>query len=422
MNTETLKPVTRKTPRILTYSEKREMVANNLIESLMPIIESDEDHQCKHTPLWMCDSVVSRIEDKKEKSVLVLYNIEFIISLILSGWKGEITLLTASNEKIKAIEKLNLKNRYNIKTEYIGSKNPLSYLEMNLTSQFDIILGNPPYGGTLVQNIHLNFLERCVKISREQVIFVHPSTQYLSKGNKEAERINSEIEQYLQSVTLFNGSAVFGIDKHMPLCITHVNKNKKDDGFVIENEMVGTSKKLDSIGRINIFNDYENFPSIKDKVVSKMIENKMSSIESKVKSKGKKSKTPILKSPGGSYFIRIEVFTGGINKTRLGMWKNDFFTNVGKNREVESTGAGKPPTHWLEFNTLEEAENCLEFLRTDFARFCLAILKIDKNLRSRQHYIPYMDFSQQWNDKKLYRYFSINKEEQKFISRVILPV
>ena len=422
MNTSIIKPVTRKIRKSLTHSEKREMVAKNLIESLMSIIESDEDHQSNHTPLLFCDSIVSRIKNENEKSVLVLYNIEFIISLILSGWKGEITFLTASDKKINAIKKLNQKKGYNIKTEYIGSENPLFYLEMNLNSQFDIILANPPYGGTLVQNLHLNFLEKCVKISKEQVIFVHPSTQYLSKGNKEAERINFEIEPYLQEVTLFNGSAVFGIDKHMPLCITHVNKNKKDTGFVIENEMVGTSKKLDSIGRINIFNDYENFPSIKDKVISKMIENKMSSIESKVKSKGKKSKTPILKSPGGSYFIRIEVFTGGINKTRLNMWKNDFFTNVGKNREVESTGEGKPPTHWLEFNTREEAENCLEFLRTDFARFCLAILKIDKNLRSRQHYIPYMDFSQKWNDKKLYKYFNISTEEQEFINRVILPV
>ena len=135
MNTSIIKPVSRKIRRSLTHSEKREMVAKNLIESLMPIIESDEDHQSNHTPLLFCDSIVSKIKNDNEKSVLVLYNIEFIISLILSGWKGEITLLTASNEKIKVIEKLNQKKGYNIKTEYIGSKNPLYYFQISKTSK-----------------------------------------------------------------------------------------------------------------------------------------------------------------------------------------------------------------------------------------------------------------------------------------------
>jgi hypothetical protein len=35
--------------------------------------------------------------------------------------------------------------------------------------------------------------------------------------------------------------------------------------------------------------------------------------------------------------------------------------------------------------------------------------------------IPWMDFTQEWNDEKLYSHFGITKEEQAFIKQVIPP-
>lgn len=272
MNTETLKPISRKPKKIFTHSEKREKAIANLIEYLMPVIISDDDNQNKHTPLPLCESMVSRINGDNKKSVLVFYNLELVISLVTSGWEGEITLFTASKNKVEAIKKLNKTTGYNIKTEYIGGNNPLFYLEMNLDSKFDIIIGNPPYqrdkGNNKIANglgnLYLDFIKRSSSLLKEggELLFIGP-INYLKATNFSEKTDGFSNLSGLEILEIENG-----IEKHF----SKENVGKKVETFI----SLIHCKKSDSASEEIRFNggkwDLRSFPFIFARGESDMID------------------------------------------------------------------------------------------------------------------------------------------------------
>ena len=72
------------------------------------------------------------------------------------------------------------------------------------------------------------------------------------------------------------------------------------------------------------------------------------------------------------------------------------------------------------FNTKIEGENFIKYLKSDFCRFCLSIYKNNSQLdRGELAIIPWLDFSQEWTDEKLYKHFDISEEEIQFIEKHI---
>lgn len=78
------------------------------------------------------------------------------------------------------------------------------------------------------------------------------------------------------------------------------------------------------------------------------------------------------------------------------------------------------------YETEEEAENCLKYVKTKFARAMLGILKVTQiNPRSTWKYVPLQDFSNNsdinWSqsisdiDKQLYKKYGLSEEEINFI-------
>lgn len=69
------------------------------------------------------------------------------------------------------------------------------------------------------------------------------------------------------------------------------------------------------------------------------------------------------------------------------------------------------------FDKKAQAENLINYLKTDFARYLLGLRKITQHIpRDRWNWVPYMDVKRQWSDKELFAYFSITKKEQEHIS------
>ena len=68
------------------------------------------------------------------------------------------------------------------------------------------------------------------------------------------------------------------------------------------------------------------------------------------------------------------------------------------------------------FKSRQSAENLLSFLRTAFARFLLGLRKPTQDTkRDTFAWVPLMDTKKSWTDAELFKYFSINKQEQKYI-------
>jgi site-specific DNA-methyltransferase (adenine-specific) len=72
------------------------------------------------------------------------------------------------------------------------------------------------------------------------------------------------------------------------------------------------------------------------------------------------------------------------------------------------------------YETLEEAENFANYIRTRFFRFLVGLLKNTQDLsKSKFQFVPILDMTEQWNDEKLFKKFGITKDEQDFIFSLI---
>ena len=73
-----------------------------------------------------------------------------------------------------------------------------------------------------------------------------------------------------------------------------------------------------------------------------------------------------------------------------------------------------------EFKNREEAENCYSYMKTKLFRMLVGIRKQDQGAsRSIYKLVPLQDFSENWNDEKLYEKYNLTKQEIKYIEDTI---
>jgi hypothetical protein len=342
-----------------------------------------------------------------------------LFALRLRKYTGPVTFFTQSPTKAEIAPKF----LPGVAVEYIDKEeNPLYFMENKWPEKFDIVVANPPYS----KGLHLKFLEKSLVLSKKDILFVHPSTQFVDKKsemegkNSKYYSINQKIEKFIKSIHLFNGNSNFDIGLYIPCSITHLDVSKGNNGnFHLTNQITNEKKVYNSISNIHAFGTSDLFFSIFSKILITM-ENSLHD-KANLKCQGKENER-ILKDPN-SFFVDFTFIRGhsDLSGTLKTMFKDDFHTLFKKSINPKS---GENPKYgiWFEFSTLQEAENFISYCKTDFARFGLAILKISQNQHAGEmKLIPWMDFTQEWNDEKLYSHFGITKEEQAFIKQVIPP-
>lgn len=68
------------------------------------------------------------------------------------------------------------------------------------------------------------------------------------------------------------------------------------------------------------------------------------------------------------------------------------------------------------FKTKQQAENFCEYLKTDFARYFMALRKLTQHIpKDRWNWVPLVDASRAWTDKELFKLFKITTAEQEHI-------
>jgi hypothetical protein len=126
------------------------------------------------------------------------------------------------------------------------------------------------------------------------------------------------------------------------------------------------------------------------------------------------------------YYVQLAAIKGNycrsekMNIKNADMLMNDSEKNKGiRQPNLDKHGGTCIPTFYL--NTEQEQDNFINYLKTDFARFCLSIIKNNANLGAGEmNLIPYLDFTEKWDDDKLFKYFNVDKETQNYI-REFLP-
>ena len=270
-------------------------------------------------------------------------------------------------------------------------------------AKFSVIIGNPPYK----QNLHLKFLNLALDISKDFVAFIQPA-RWIINGNKRISNkkkfdmlIKDKISKCHLNLELHNGRKLFpGVLIGNYVGIFYINK-KKVPGITVTNLVTHQNYQSIDIYSLEKYGNSKIYLSLRDKIL------KMS----KIKNLGEPGKKV------GNYFVNFARMRGHTS-SKESLWKDDFYTFVAKTYEVELKI--KPKARVEGFEIKSSAENFLNYLKTDFARFALSIFKMYLDVDNQTiEAVPYLDFTQAWDDEKLYKEFNLTEEEVAFIEKNI---
>jgi hypothetical protein len=277
--------------------------------------------------------------------------------------------------------------------------------------KFDVIVGNPPYKNGMhidIFNVAFDYLK-----DAGYMIYLHPSTPFINrkpvKQNQKTKKINDTVSAYKSRITLIDGNVIFkNAGFFTPLSITKVQKvlDKKIEVVYLNNKEV---KTYDGLNNIYIHGN-DIVLKIKDKIFSKMTV----SINDKLSRKGSFNKI----------YLKTNTVCGHKPKTGKNI-NPDFYCMIYKENEnsledliTKSYESGDK--NYISFENKHRALNCANYLLTKFARFCVSFYKINQNLHCGESMaVPYMDFSQEWTDGKLFNYFELTQKERDFINTYI---
>ncbi len=351
------------------------------------------------TPLNVCAKMVNKLyvenKFKPDSKVLVICNPEFVqIVRTLYKYLGydtnNIYYIDYNEERVKMMEKF-----CNSKYFYLKDLN-LNQFNM----KFDVILMNPPYG-----NLHLQFVEKSVALLTETGVssVIHPAGNWLhNQFPEKAELTKKKFNKHVKSVEIVGENPFVGIELGYCLSYTTLVKDNKKSISVFD-------RTCDYNYTVSDLFDINKFGPIGNSIVQKVIKNKKDDLKNNLVSKSNKK-----------YFIHFPVYINGFSGYKTAYSFNAFLFYVhGGIINVKNCIRTEVGDGCLSFDTLEEAENCRDYLKTYFARFCLSICKSDLNIEAYFKLVPYMDFSRKWTDKDLFEYFDLTAEEQEHIYKHI---
>ena len=263
-----------------------------------------------------------------------------------------------------------------------NAQDPKTWGKLNMN--FDHIIMNPPYNGSL----HLKILKEAIKHSKE-VVNLSPANQMFSgvrliKDHSEIKK-NPELVQNIQDVDLIKpeeASAMFGASFAGPLMLIHYDLTKEGKDY----------KEFNIIPK--------NLRSVFDKTVRSVYEGKYPSLWSIIK-EGDCSK---------------DKFSLTCPEVHGHQGQSDWAEITSKN--YEKALASKQRWGWhLEFDTEEDRKNCWECWHLKSHMLIHSLIKAD-NFNMYQ-WLPALDYTHPWTDEMLYEYFGLTKDEVKEIEQGI---
>lgn len=402
------------------------------IEFFNTISDLGNHWQKNPTPL----PVVYRMLEKTsilDKKILVLFNIEFLQVLVEEQKINPKNIYFIADNELEylcAIKIFKVQS-YRIKHSYIDDKGEAVYkipdlknLLKDIDMKFDLVFTNPPYNDA----IDIEILSSVYPFVNE-VIAIHPSPWLYDKRDKIKANFKSAINTHVKSIEILPVNSFAGIQLPNKINIIHIDANYTGS-FVM--------KEIDK--------EPYNFDSILDLTPAssehKLFEPFFTKIEEYIKKNGSlfEHTIDISTFPIGivnfedewycqladtigqpdrpeHYGFLLKDWTGnyGLRKTGLDANGNPLI-KIRKEKEVKETAIKNS----FKFSTMEEMHNFIDALRTDFMRFCLVKVKKNKHLESGElKFVPWLDFTQKWDDKKLFETFEISEDIQKAIKEFI---
>ena len=379
--------------------------------------------QMNQTPDNIIDMMLSQTL-LDNKSILVICNLEFLEGLIYRhGVDSEQISFISDSE----LEERVAKSIYKIKdTIFLKDQKELKkeVVEKMSKNYWDLTFSNPNWN----DNADLKILSSIYEITEEMVI-VQPAAWLLDLKDKFPPYIYTKklLAKTLKTALVFNGNPVFGIDKEYPCIIIYSDKGKDSEAPIDINYFERTFM-VDDINDITVFGP-EWFTVVKSF---------MTKIQKYVSEHGSVLDHKVMKINEDKFYCYLDPIIGdvayrGNQKPELGLfykqYKSNFYTVIQKdsdthkkikNPDLKASNTNTPGLVF-EFATEIERDNFIFYLKSYFARFCLSLLKTKAIIvRGEMSLIPWIDFTKEWTDERLFEYFDVNKETQEYI-KTFLP-
>lgn len=345
--------------------------------------------------------------------------------------------------------------------EFIHTKNAESIFNM----KFDVIIGNPPYqlsdGGAQAsaRPIYQLFVQQAKKLKPRFLSMIIPA-RWMT-GGKGLDEFRGEMihDKHITVLHDFaNAEECFaGVDIKGGICYFLRERDREDMCNIYRHDSSGTifSKRYLVENDDDVFIRYPQLVAIKNKVWT---QNECESFENIVSSRKPfglasdffvdpaKYKMPPLSDtpiPGGYKILGLLALrrvykyvpkdyplskSSGIKKYKIFVANSYGCGEIGEGpaTPVLATPGELCTETFLaigNFNTYQEAENALTYMKTKFFRCLVGIRKQTQHAtRNVYHYVPMQDFSKPWTDEELYKKYGLSQEEIDFIESMIKPM
>lgn len=333
--------------------------------------------------------------------------------------------------------------------------------------QFDVIIGNPPYQlstaghGVQARPLYNQFVEQAKKLEPRLLCMVIPARWYSGGMGLDAFRAAMlgdnrlrVIQDYADSNTVFPGTQIKGgvcfflwdrekpglaevtnhLDGSTPVTISRPLLEAGADVFIRYNQAVSTIKKVMAFENPNAAGAVSlELP------ISKSFSHLVSSIGAfglDSTFKGSPTKAPsslkVYRNGGIGYIPRKEVTkeTHVIDKWKVFIPRAGSGSDSFPHSILGKPFVGEPQSisSWTymyigPFNSKEEAENVISYIRTKLFRFLVLLHKPSQDATKAVYtFVPTQDFTKKWSDEELYKKYGISAAEQKFIDSMIRPM
>lgn len=318
--------------------------------------------------------------------------------------------------------------------------------------KFDVIIGNPPYqlsdggNGASAKPIYQLFVEQAKKLNPRYLTMIIPARWYSGGKGLDGFRAHMLNDKSIRRLVDFTNSADCfpGVDVAGGIC--YFLWDRRNPGICkYTNNYNGKSTTIEK--SLNEYATFIRYP-IADGIIAKvkaLHEETMDSMVTTRKPFGLATNIEPMKE--GSLTLRYNKGSGKYQRSaiKIGLeyidkWKvmisylsAEHAGQPDKNGQfkVLSTMEILPPQHictetyllagW--FDTEDEAQNLLSYLKTKFARFLVGQIAVSQHItKSCFAFVPLQNFSKSCNDEELYIKYGLSDEEIAFIESMIKPM
>ena len=344
--------------------------------------------------------------------------------------------------------------------ELIHMQNPGDIFKM----KFDVVISNPPYqlddggAGKSAKPIYHKFVERAKKLNPRYLTMIIPSRWF--SGGKDVNEFRADmlsderirvLHDFLNARDCFNGVEIKGgvcyflWDRdHRGTCeiFTHQSNGETTesvrpllepglDTFIRQNELISILRKVQSKGEVSftqIVSPRDAFGyDIREANSLKTVPHKYSLIKSdrediefyyngwRRKGVGYVSRSSVREHKEWVDLYKVLIprswGSGDAMRDRL----NPFI--AGPKAVTTETYVVVGP-----FSTAKEAENVVTYINTRFFHALVSMIKISQQAPQKIYtFVPVQDFSEAWDDAKLYKKYGFTNKEISFIESFIWP-